>query len=277
MKSLHEYAGIVGLLAPSLAAAAAVSLGASQVGTFVLARRDAMMALALPHVVAVGAAAGLRFGWPPLAPALAAAALAVALLARSGRGGTAHWLLPAIYVAGLSISFLVIAGSAAHVEELQNLFTGIDVAVSAGTALAAIAASLAAGLAAALLWRRWLALAQAPAAAELAGLRPARWDALFLGLVGTVVLAGTSALGAVMVLAGLFLPAAAARPWAQRLPAALVMSGGASLLFLVAGFALSIEMDWPFSQSVGAAGFAGVLLSHAVAGARRSRRAPRPR
>ncbi len=264
MKPLDEYAGVIALLAPSLATAAAVGLGASQVGTFVLARREGMTALALPQVVAVGAAAALRFGWPALPPALAAAALAVLLLAWSKQRGTGHWLLPAIYVAGLSISFLVIANSGGHVEEMQNMFTGMDVAVSTGMTVIAVPATLLVGLATSLLWRRWLVLAQMPAVAELAGLKPARWDVLFFCLVAAILLFGTSALGAVMVLAMLFLPAAAVRPWAQRLPTSLMLSACAAIIFLCAGFILSIEMDWPFSHSVGAAGFTGLILSHAL-------------
>lgn len=267
MTSLHEYFEIIALLAPSMATAAAVAIGGSQVGTFVMLRREGMMALALPQVVAVGAAMALRYGWPALAPALVAAGGAVALLSWSKRRGAGHWLLPALYVAGLSLSFLVIANSGAHVEELQNLFTGMDVSVSSATAAIAVPALLGAGLASSLLWRRWLALAQVPEAADLAGLSLTRWDALFLCLLATVLLFATSALGAVMVLAMLFLPPATVMPWARRIPWALAASAVAACLFLAAGLVLSIEMDWPLSQSVGGIGSAALVVSHLVRGA----------
>src|SRR5438477_98034 len=76
----------------------------------------------------------------------------------------------------------------------------------------------------ALLCRRWLLIAQAPAAAELAGIRPNRWDALFLLLLTFTALLGADSLGIVMVLVMLFLPPAAVLPWAKRIPAALVAS-----------------------------------------------------
>jgi ABC-type Mn2+/Zn2+ transport system permease subunit len=99
----------------------------------------------------------------------------------------------------------------------------------------------------------------------LAGLHPARWDALFLALLTVVVLLGTASLGTVMVLAMLFLPAATVLPWARRIPVALASAAGWSVLFLAAGFYLSNTFDWPLSQSVGGFGFAVLALSHLVA------------
>jgi ABC-type Mn2+/Zn2+ transport system permease subunit len=107
-----------------------------------------------------------------------------------------------------------------------------------------------------------LLLAQAPAAAELAGLKPHHWDALFLLLLTIVTLLGTDSLGIVMVLTMIFLPPAAVLPWARRIPAAMVISIILSIVFLAAGFYLSNQMDWPLSQSVGGFAFAIVVLSH---------------
>jgi ABC-type Mn2+/Zn2+ transport system permease subunit len=269
MTSVADYVDIVTLLAPSLAAAAATGIGGSWVGTFVLLRREPLAALALPHVVAVGAAVSLRMAWPPLPAALASVALAVAVLAGSRRRGSDHWVLPALYIAGLSISFLIIANSGAHLAELQNLFTGIEVAVTPGQAAVAVPLLLLTGLTCALLWRRWLAVAQVPAAAELAGLHPGRWDLCFLSMLAVVSVLGTSTVGAVMVVAMLFLPAGAALPWATRLPSALAGAAAVALASLAVGFVLSVEMQWPLSQSVGAAGFAALLVSQAFAAIRR--------
>lgn len=270
MTSAREYIEIVELLWPSLVTAAAAAIGGSLVGTFVQLRREGMAALALPQVVAIGAALGLRWGVPTLGPALVTAALAVMLLAWSKGHGANHWVLPSLFVAGLSLSFLIIANSGAHVAELQNLFTGIDVSVAPGTAMIVAPVVLAAGLTCAFLWRRWLLLAQMPAVSELAGLHPTRGDVLFLCLLATVLLFGTSALGAVMLLAMIFLPAATVLPWTRRIPTALVAGPAVGLLSLAIGFVLSIEMTWPVSQSVGGVGFVALVLSYGA----RALRAP---
>lgn len=265
MTSPHEYLELTSLLAPSLITAAATGVAASVVGVFVLLRREALVALAMPHTVAVGAAIGLRMGWPGLPPALGAVLIAVLLLARAKRRGTGHWLLPALYVAGLSLSFLIIANSGQHVAELQALFTGIDVAVSPAQAWLAAPVLLAAALACAVLWRRWLLLSQAPAMAEVAGLRTGRWELGFLCLLALVLLVGTNALGALMVIAMLFLPAAAVLPWARRVPTALAGAAGLSLLFLLGGLVLSVEWNLPLSQSVGGVGFVAMIVLHLAA------------
>jgi ABC-type Mn2+/Zn2+ transport system permease subunit len=111
-------------------------------------------------------------------------------------------------------------------------------------------------------WRRWILIAQAPATAELAGVNPARWDALFLILLTIVLLLGTDSQGVVMVLVMLFLPAATVLPWARRIPAALGSAAIVALVMVAFAFVLSNALSWPFSQSAGGVGFALLLLSH---------------
>jgi ABC-type Mn2+/Zn2+ transport system permease subunit len=181
------------------------------------------------------------------------------------RRGLGYWVLPCFYVAGLCVSFLLIANKGQEVSTMQTLFTGIDVAVTPERAAIAWPVLVTVGIVCALLWRRWLLLAQAPAAAELAGVRPHRWDALFLLLLTITTLLGTHSLGIAMVLVMLFLPAATVLPWVRRIPAAVVVSATLALVFLAGGFYLSNTMNWPFSQSVGGVGFAAVVVSHALA------------
>ena len=266
----NSHLSLLALFAPMLAAGAAVGMAGGVAGTFVLLRREALIALALPQVVAAGAALGLREGWPTLPPSLAAAMAAVMFLVISRRRGSGPWVLPALYVAGLSISFLLIASKGQDVADLQKLFTGIDVAVTPIDAYVAVPILLLVSAVLALLWRRWLLMAQAPAAAELAGLHPARWDALFLVLLAAVLLLGTNVLGVVMVLAMLFLPPAAALPWVRSVPMAMGVSAALGVVFLAIGFVLSNAMQWPLSQSIGGVGFGVVAASHLVALARSS-------
>jgi ABC-type Mn2+/Zn2+ transport system permease subunit len=250
--------------APSIITAMAIGVASGICGVFVLLRREALLALALPQIVAAGAALGLRMGWPTLPPALVAAAagLAYLIITRRRAHANPHAALPALYISGLCISFLIIAGAGAHLEDLQHLFVGIDVAVTPARAFVAAPILLIVAAAVAISWRRWLLVAQSPAAAELAGVSPARWDAFFLILLTTVLLLGTDSQGVVMVLAMLFLPAATVLPWARRIPTALIAAAGISLVMVVVAFILSNALAWPFSQSAGGAGFVLLLLSH---------------
>jgi ABC-type Mn2+/Zn2+ transport system permease subunit len=266
--TLHEWLDLIKLFGPALETAAALGIAGSVVGLFVLLRGEALMALALPQVVAIGAALSLRWeleGWRAFPPPLSVALCTLAYFVLAKRHGIGSWVLPSFYVAGLCFSFILIANKGQEVSKLQTLFTGIDVAVSEERAIIASPILILAGIVCGALWRRWLLLAQAPGAAELAGLKPHHWDALFLLLLTITTLIGTDSLGVVMVLTMIFLPAATVLPWARRIPAALLIAAILSLIFLAIGFYLSNVMNWPFSQSVGAAGFIALILSHAAA------------
>ncbi len=95
-------------------------------------------------------------------------------------------------------------------------------------------------------------------------LHPARWNTLFLALLATIIVLGTSTLGAVMIVAMLFLPAAAVLPWTRRIPQAIALSISIAILFLAIGFVASVEMGWPLSQSVGGVGCTTVLLGYVL-------------
>ena len=281
MDWLNHYRELALFFWPSIVCGLGTAIAGATLGVFVLLRREALLALALPQVVAMGAAIGLRFlaaivlsataenwliylGWPTLPPAIVAVVIALIVLSRVRRGRH-HLLLPCLYVGALCASFLLISGSGQHLIELQNIFTGIDVA--ADEHLAEVTAPLLGliGLTTAILWRRWLLIAQAPAAAQLAGLRVARWDALFLTLLSAAVLLSTNALGVVMVLSMLFLPAAAVLPFTRRIPAALAFSVALAIGMYAVGFVVSNDMNWPLTQSVGGVGFAAVIVSHVLA------------
>jgi ABC-type Mn2+/Zn2+ transport system permease subunit len=249
---------------PSLLTAFALALTGGVVGVFVVLRREGLLVLAMPQIVTLGAAIGLRLGWPTLGSAGATVLAALGLLAWSRRRDAEVLFLPALYVAGVCGSILLVAGAGAHLIEVQNLFTGIDVAVDDRQAWITSALLLAIGTSCLVLWRRWLLLAQAPAVAELAGVSPRRWNALFLMLLAAVLLLATHAVGTVMVIAMLFLPAATALPWSRRLPGALCTSVAIAIVTVFTGFVLSVELDWPLSHSIGGAGFVLFGVSHVV-------------
>jgi len=163
-----EYVPTLQVIWPALLTAAALAVAGGVVGVFVVLRRETLVALSMPQIVTLGAAIGLRLGWPTLPPALAAVALSLLLMAWCRRRESGNLLLPALYIAGVCLSILVIANAGAHLMEVQNLFTGIDVAVDESQAiLVSIVLTLVAVLCGSL-WRRWVLLGQSPAAAGLA-------------------------------------------------------------------------------------------------------------
>jgi ABC-type Mn2+/Zn2+ transport system permease subunit len=265
MSTLADILGALSFGAPVLLTAGGVASASASVGVFVLLRRQTLAALALPQAVALGVAVGLRMGWPPLYPAVAAVALVIVLISSVRAAPDADPLLAAAFVGCLSLSMLVIASAAQHLSEIQNRYVGMDVAVSTEEALRVTPVLLLLGAAVLLLWRRWLLLAQLPAVAELNRVHPARWDLSFYALLACIVLIGTSSMGVVIVLAMLFLPAATVLPWCRRVPSTVVAAVLTALLFVCAGWFLSLEMEWPLSQSIGGVGFVVMLVSRLFA------------
>ena len=253
---------------PKLLVPAALAVAGGVLGVFVLLRREGLVALVLPEATIAGASIAMLMHWesrlPPAIAVTAAALLLLALVPRARRDG----LLPALYAGGLCIPVLIIADHGGeHLNELQQIFvgTGKDAALGPEDAWRVTPVALAAALVCALLWRRWLLLAQSPTTARLARLHPLAWDLFFLALVATVVLVGVDSTGMVMVLALLFLPAAAALPWARRVPAAMALAVAIGLIDSALGFYLSNKLSWPYSQSVGGVGFVLMLLSQLAA------------
>lgn len=266
---LSGWLDLLRFFVPGLVVGASIGISASIAGTFVLLRREALVALAIPQAVAVGAAAAMRLGCPTLPPSLAAVLAALIYFNAGLRGAAAAragkaMVVPAFYVSALSLSFLIIAHGGQHLEELQNLFTGIDVAVTPLRAQTVAPLLLGAGLTCGLLWRRWLLIAQAPAAAELAGVNVTRWNTLFLSLASMILLLATDSQGVVMTLAMLFLPPAIVAPWVKRIPSSLYAAACVSLFCLAAAFVMSVEQSWPLSQSVGGVGFVLLICSQFV-------------
>lgn len=265
MISFEDFKATVSVIRGSLVVAGGIAVSGGVLGSFVLLKRHTLAALAIPQAVAVGVAIGLRMEWPTLPPAIVAVAICLILLVSARSSAQIDSLLAACYVGGLSISILIIANAGRHVEEMQNRFVGIDIAVSDFEMATITPALLLLAIICAALWRRWLLLAQAPAAAELAGLNPSRWQFAFYAILAAMIMLGTNSLGVVMVLALLFLPAATVLPWVRRIPAAMAASVIVAVLFVSVGLVVCIEMDWPFSQSVGGVGFASLVVSRLLA------------
>ncbi len=261
------YVPTIQVIWPSLLAALGAAIGGGALGVLVILRREALLALALPQIVVLGSAVGLHFGFPPLATAVAVTGGCMGLIGSGMRRESVQSLVPSLLIGAMCLSVLLVANAGNELVEVQNLFVGVDVAVDEVQAWVTLAVMSVCGLLAAALWRRWLLIAQSPQVAQLAGLRPARWQVLFLMLLGAVVVVGTSALGTIMVLSMLFLPASIVLPWVKRVPEAIIGAMVIAVLTLAGGFVISIELHCPLSHSVGGCGFAILILSLAAAAA----------
>jgi manganese/zinc/iron transport system permease protein len=228
-----------------LAGCALLGVAAGTVGTFALLRGRALVADAVGHAalpgVAVAALIVAALGADPraLPPLLAGAAvagllgvLAVQALARTRRireDAAIAIVLSSFYAAGVALLSWLQTQPGAAQAGLSKFILGQAAAMRAEDAQIA-AAVAAVSLAVVLMaFQRLRAVAFDADFARVQGLRTDRTDLLLLGLIVLVCVSGLQAVGLILVVALLVLPAATARLITHRLPRMLAIgaaSGG---------------------------------------------------
>jgi len=270
-----------GFMQRALLGCVLLSVSAAPVGVFLMLRRMSLTGDAMAHAILPGAAlgylvAGLSLGAMTVGGIAAGMAVAVGsgLVARHTvlREDTS---LAAFYLLSLALGVLIVSTRGNSVDLLHVLF---------GTVLALDDAALAllGGIAAATL----LALRVLYRPLVLECLDPeflrgtSRWSAAahfgFLALLVINLVAGFHALGTLMAVGMMVLPAAAARFWVRRLRPLLAGAVAMALLASAGGLLLSYHADWPTSPVIVLCLGAMLLLSMLFAphGVLRQRRPP---
>jgi zinc/manganese transport system permease protein len=244
-----------GFMRQALLGCMALALSAAPVGVFLMLRRMSLMGDAMAHAILPGAAIGyLLFGLSLAAMTVGGvvAGLAVAigsgLVARNTiiREDTS---LAAFYLLSLSLGVLIVSVRGNNVDLLHVLF---------GTVLALDDAAMA------LLWgisavtlmtlyliRRPLILGCLDPGflRQVSGLGAVAHYG-FLALLVINLVAGFHALGTLMAVGIMVLPAASARFWVRRLGPLVVVATGIALFASIAGLLVSYHADWPTSPVI---------------------------
>jgi len=244
-----------GFMRRALAGGLALSLGAAPIGVFLMLRNMSLAGDAIAHAILPGAAIGYMLAGLSL-PAMTGggllAGLSVALLA----GGVARVTqlredasLSAIYLISLAAGVMIISMSGSSVD-LMNVLFGNVLALDDATLL------LLGGIATLTL----LALAAGYRALVLECVDPAFLKSVsgasplahlgFLVLLVLNLVAGFHALGTLMAVGMMILPAAAARLWHQDLAAMLASAVGLALLGTLTGLLLSFHAGLPSGPAI---------------------------
>jgi zinc transport system permease protein len=234
-------------------------------GAFVLWRRMAYLGESVAHMGILGAAIGLLMGVAPIAGVGVLCLFAALIMARAddGRipGGT---FVGIVGHAGLALGFILLATMETVRADLLGYLFG-DVLALSGSDIAMIAAASLAALAAmALIWRPLLADTVNHDIAVAEGLSRRYANAVFVVVVALLVAFGLRVVGALLIIALLIIPAAAARllsrtPETMALTAAAIGIAAAPL-----GIAGSWWSDAPAGPSIVLA--ATALFALAAAG-----------
>ncbi len=244
-----------GFMRRALVACLALSVSAGPIGCFLVLRRMSLMGDAMSHAILPGAAIGfLLAGLSLWAMSLGglAAALLVALLA----GGMSRLTplkedaaLAGFYLISLALGVLLVSLKGSNVDLLHILF-GTLLAVSDDALLLIAATASLTVLVLAAIYRTLIAECFDPAFLKAVGGRGGLAHVLFLTLVVINMVAAMQALGTLMAVGLMMLPAAAARLWTisigRMIAVAILVACAAS----IGGLLVSYHADLPSGPSV---------------------------
>ncbi len=232
-----------------------LSLGACPVGVFLMLRRMSLAGDAMSHAILPGAAAGFLFYGLDILPMTVGGLIAgviVALLAGAVSRFTVQRedaSMAAFYLISLAIGVLMVSMRGSSIDLMHILF-GTVLALD-NEALALIGGIVAVTLASlAVFWRALVAECLDPLFLRSVSRMGSPVHFIFLGLVVLNLVGGFQALGTLLSVGLMILPAAAARFWASRIEpmcALAVVIGFASCL---SGLLLSYHASLPSGPAI---------------------------
>ena len=244
-----------GFMRRALVGCLALALGCGPIGTILVIRRMSLMGDALSHAVLPGAALGFiiaGLSLPAMSLGGVAAALVVALLS-----GLVTRLTPlredasfaGFYLISLALGVLMVSIHGSNVDLLRLLFGSI-LAVD-DTALILIGGIATTSLLVlAVIYRPLVVECFDPGFLRAVGGRGGLVHTLFLALVVFNLVAGFQALGTLMAVGLMMLPAAAARFWVRELWSLSVVSSALALGSGFLGLLLSYHLDLPSGPAI---------------------------
>ena len=234
----------------ALVANAVLALACAPLGCLLMLRRMSLVGDAMAHAVLPGAAAGFLLAGLSL-PAMSAggfvAALAVALAAgwvtrRTPQREDASFA--AFYLMALALGVLLVSLRGSQVDLMRLLFGSVLAVDDAALLMMATISSLTLLLLAAA-WRPLVVESFDPGFLRSVGGPGARVHALLLVLVVANLVSGFQALGTLMAVGLMMLPAASARFWVAGLPAMSALAAGIGAVAGWAGLLVSYRAELP--------------------------------
>ena len=218
-------------------------------------RRMSLTADVLAHGILPGVAAGFLLAGLSL-PAMAAGGLLAGLLVALGAGalsratgGREDASLAALYLVALAAGVALVSWRGGAVELTQLLFgSALGVDDQALLLMAGVATMTLGVLAFA--WRPLVLECFDASFAAAVGARGGAWHMVFLGLVVLNLIAAFQALGTLMAVGLMMLPAIAARHWARGVGGIAYAAVGLAVLASIAGLLLSFHADVPAGPAV---------------------------
>ena len=233
----------------------ALSLGSAPVGVFLMLRRMSLMGDAMAHAILPGAAIGfLVAGLDLYAMTIGGIVAGVAVAVAAGLVSRTTQLkedasFAAFFLVSLALGVLIISLRGSNVDLLHILFGNVLALDNATLFLLASFASLSL-VALALLWRPLVLECVDPNFLRSVSRAGTPTHLAFLALVVVNLVAGFHALGTLLAVGMMMVPAAAARFWAEDLTRMTVVAVVIAILSGVVGLLLSYHVGAPSGPAI---------------------------
>lgn len=244
-----------GFMRRGLVGCLALALGCGPIGLFLVMRRMSLMGDTLSHAVLPGAAIGFIFAGLSL-PAMGlggfVAGISVALIAGLVSRFTSvreDASFAAFYLLALSVGVLLVSKYGSNVDLIHILFGTVLAVDDAALLLVASIASLTL-LTLAVIYRPLLLESYDPAFLQSVGASGGVYHLIFLVLVVLNLVAGFQALGTLMAVGLMMLPAITARLWAQSVGGMLLTAITLALGSGLGGLLCSYHFDLPSGPAI---------------------------
>jgi zinc/manganese transport system permease protein len=233
-----------GFMQRALAGSIILSLSACPIGVFLMLRRMSLTGDAMAHAILPGAAAGFLVSGLALMPMTLGGLIAGLLVALSA-GAVSRFTvqredasLAAFYLISLALGVLLVSLRGSTVDLMHVLFgTVLALNNEALLLIGSIATVTIAALA--LLWRPLVAECMDPQFLRSVSKSGSIAHYAFLGLVVLNLVGGFQALGTLLAVGLMMLPAAAARFWCRRLETMSALAIAFGIVSCVAGLLVS--------------------------------------
>ena len=239
----------------ALASVVFLALSAAPMGVFLMMRRMSLVGDALGHAVLPGAAIGYMFAGLSL-PAMSVggffAGLLMALLAGlasrfSNLKEDANFA--AFHLTSLAIGVVLVSQSGSSVDLLHLLFGSVLAVDLPALTLVALVASITL-VALAVIYRPLLLESIDPLFLQAVGGKGGVWHSLFLVLVVMNLVAGFQALGTLMSVGLMMLPAISARLWCKTMGSLMLLAVLLALACGVGGLLFSYYVEIPSGPAI---------------------------
>lgn len=233
----------------------AIAVGATPVGVFLMLRRMSLTGDAMAHAILPGAAvgflvSGLSVGAMTIGGLVAG--MTVALLSGFVTRMTSlkeDASMAAFYLISLAVGVLIVSMRGSSVDLMHVLF-GTVLALNDAALILLVSITTITWAALALMFRPLVLECADPQFLRSVSRLSAITHFAFLGLVVLNLVAGFQALGTLMSVGLMILPAAAARFWARSIGAMIAVAIGVAVVASVAGLLLSYHQSLASGPSI---------------------------